>query len=140
MQRYSYEEMILVRCLEINSLVPHYWSELMLLAMQLLSEEERDELREMIFDVEKMVLETEVVPKEQEDGSIVWVERIRGDLSLYDIEMAIESNPDYYSYFERSDGQQVTKFDIERKLDRIKKWLYERVRQRSEGKRFHRFR
>lgn len=140
LQRYSYEEMILLRLLELNSLMPHVWSEMILLAEQLLSPEEREELHRRIFEVEKMVLETEVVPKEQPDGTVVWVERIKGDLSLYDIEMAIESNPDYYCYFERPDGQKVTKFDVERQLNKIKSWLYEKVRARAQGRRFQRFR
>ena len=106
----------------------------------MLSPEERDELHGMIFDVEKLVLETEVMPSEQEDGSVIWVERIKGKLSLYDIEMATESNPDYYAYFERSDGQKVTKFDVERRLDKIKQWLYTKVRERAQGRRFMRYR
>lgn len=111
-----------------------------MLAEQLLSQEERNELHKKIFDIEKFVLETEVVPKEYPDGSVVWVERIKGRLSLYDIEMALESNPDYYAYFERSDGSKVTKFDIERELSRIKAWIFEKVRLRSEGRRFSRMR
>ena len=132
--------MILLRLLELNSLLPHYWSELILLAEQLLEPDERLELHEKLFDVEKMVLETEIVPREQGDGTMLWVERIKGNLSLYDIEMAIESNPDYYCYFERPDGSKVTKFDVERELDRIKKWLYGLVRDRSKGRRFMRYR
>lgn len=130
---------MLVRILELNSLLPHYWSELLLLAEQLLSPAEREELHEMIFNVERLVLETEVIPKEVE-GKIVWVERIRGELSLYDIEMAIESNPDYYAYFMKEDGRMVTKFDVERELDRIKKWLFDKVRVRASTRRFTRFR
>lgn len=113
---------------------------MILLAEQLLEPDERLELHEKLFNVEKMVLETEVVPREQDDGTTLWVERIKGNLSLYDIEMAIESNPDYYCYFERPDGSKVTKFDVERELDRIKKWLYEKVRDRSQGRRFMRYR
>lgn len=138
--RYSYEEMILLRMLEINPLMPHYWSELLLLAEQLLDNDERRELHRMIFDVEKMVFETEIIPRELNDGRIVWVERIRGKLSLYDLEMAIESNPDYYAYFERQDGRSVTKFDIERELNNIKKWLFQKVRERASQRRFSRFR
>lgn len=126
--------------LELNELMPHYWSNLIMLAEQLLEDDERQKLYEMIFDVEKIVLETEMVQREQPDGTIVWVERIKGRLSLYDIEMAIESNPDYYAYFERPDGTKVTKFDVERKLNNIKGWLYEKVRERSQGRRFQRFR
>lgn len=87
-----------------------------------------------------MVFETEVIPKEQPDGTLLWVERISGQMSLYDIEMAIESNPDYYSYFTREDGHSVSKFDIERELNKIKSWLYAIVRERSQGRRFTRFR
>jgi len=132
--------MILLRLLELNELMPHYWSNLIMLAMQLLTPEEREELNQKIFDVEKLVLETEMVRRELSDGSSVWVERIKGRLSLYDIEMASESNPDFYSYFERPDGTQVSKFDVERQLNNIKGWLYEQVRDRSQGRRFTRFR
>jgi hypothetical protein len=113
---------------------------LFLLAEQLLSPEEREELHQRIFDIEKMVFEIEVIPRELDDGRLIWVERIKGHLSLYDIEMAIESNPDYYAYFTRDDGTSVSKFDIERQLDKVKKWLYSIVRDRSQGRRFSRFR
>lgn len=138
--RSSYEEIILGRLLSLNSLVPHYWSELILMAEQLLSNEERQELHSMIFEIERMVLETEILPREDQDGKLIWVEKIKGRLSLYDIEMAVESNPDYYAYFQKEDGSIVTKFDVERELDRIKAWLYEKVRLRSQGKRFARLR
>jgi hypothetical protein len=116
-----------------------------LLARQLLSDVENRELDEMIFEVEKLVLETELVPEEVVDPEtgkvrVLWVEKVIGRHSLYDIEMACESNPDYYSYFEKSDGMQVTKFDVERKLDVIRKWLYSKVRERSQGRRFQKFR
>ena len=97
-------------------------------------------MNEMIFNIEKMVLETEVVPKETEDGKLVWVERIASRLSLYDIEMALESNPDYYAYFEKEDGVKISKFDIERELNRIKIFLYTKVRQRASQRRFTKFR
>lgn len=139
MPSFSYEEMVLLRILNLNSLQPHYWSELIVLAEQLLSPEERYQLHEMIFDVEKMVFETEFVREEDEKGNLVWVERIRGDLSLYDIEMATESNPDYYSFFQREDGTILSKFDIERRLNRIRTWLFGIVRERSMKRRFRRF-
>ena len=85
-------------------------------------------------------METERFPREMVDGTVMWVERIRGELSLYDIEMAIESNPDFYAYFERADGLKVTKFDVERQLSRLKAWLFEKVRERSSGRRFNRLR
>ena len=68
--RYSYEEMILLRILELNPLLPHYWSEVILLAEQLLDDEEREELHEKIFNVEKLVLETERIPREMADGKV----------------------------------------------------------------------
>jgi len=111
-----------------------------MLAYQLLDPEEINELQAKIFEVEKMVLETELIKKEDDKGKTVWMERIKGDLSLYDIEMAIESNPDYYAFFERDDGTKISKFDIERRLNRIKEWIYTKVRVRSEGRRFARTR
>ena len=126
--------------LRVGACLSHYWSELILLAEQLLDDDEREELHAKIFDVEKMVLETERFPREMVDGTVMWVERIKGELSLYDIEMAIESNPDFYAYFERADGLKVTKFDVERQLSRLKAWLFEKVRERSSGRRFNRLR
>ena len=113
--------------------------------MQLLGPEDREKLQDMIFDVEKMVLETENVPEEyfdEEEGEtrIIWKQRVKGRLSLYDIEMAIESNPDYYAYFEKEDGARITKFDVERQLDKIRKWIYEVVREKAQGRRFQKFR
>ena len=61
-------------------------------------------------------------------------------MSLYDIEMAIESNPDYYAYFEKSNGTTITKFDIERELNKIKAWIYSKVREQAVGRKFSRFR
>ena len=94
----------------------------------------------MIFEVEKLVLETEVVPQKDDDGKLVWVERIKGELSLYDIEMCTESLPDYYAYFQKDDGTTVSKFDIERKFDKIRKWIMERVREKASNRRFTRMR
>jgi hypothetical protein len=113
---------------------------MILLADQLLTPEERLELYKMIFEVEKMVLETHMVQEETDDGESVWVEKVKGELSLYDVEMCMESLADYYAYFEREDGTTVTKFDVERKLNGIKRWLYDKVRQRSQGRRFNKFR
>ena len=97
-------------------------------------------MHEMIFDVEKMVFETEFVREEDEKGKFVWVERIKGDLSLYDVEMAMESNLDYFSFFQREDGTQISKFDVERALNRIRIWVFGIVRERSLKRRFRRFR
>ena len=60
--------------------------------------------------------------------------------SLYDIEMASESISDYFSYFVKDNGVVITKFDVERKLNNIKSWIYARVREKSTSRRFQRFR
>jgi hypothetical protein len=83
------------------------------------------ELKKMISDVEKIVLSDD---------------QLDAGFTLYDIEMAIESNPDYYAYFESEDGRFITKFDIERELNKIKTWIYERVRFRASQRRFSKFR
>jgi uncharacterized protein YacL (UPF0231 family) len=127
MMRYSYEEMILLRLLELNSLMPHYWSELFLLSFQLFDpkSEQYEALQQMIQDVEIMVLDDN---------------QLEAGFSLYDIEMALESNPDYYSFIEKNDGSVITKFDVERRLNNIKSWIYANVRERAVGRKFQRYR
>ena len=107
--------------------LPHYWSELFLLAFQLFEPDspEYNVLQENIMAIESLVFDE----KEMKAG-----------VSLYDIEMAIESNPDYYAYFETSSGNRVTKFDVERELNKIKQWIYAEVRTRASTRRFRRFR
>jgi hypothetical protein len=120
--------MLLLRLLEINSLIPHYWSELMLLAFQLFDPKtpEYEQLQVMIEEVEWMVF----TPDEINSG-----------FSLYDIEMAMESNPDFFSFFVMDDnGNMITKFDIERELNKIKSWIYSKVREKAIGRKFQRFR
>lgn len=134
----SYEEIILIRIMNTSSLQPHYWSELLSLANQLLDDQGRQKLQEMIAEVEQMVLETKRVREELPDGSVKWKTVVKGEASLYDIEMAIESNMDYYAYFEKEDGTIVTKFDIERRLDKIRKWIFDSVRERAANRRFSR--
>jgi hypothetical protein len=100
-----------------------------------------DEMR--YFQLQLKNIEDMVLSKEQ----------IAHGRSLYDIEMAIESNPDYYAYFENPRGahwlpgnlrkkrySEVTKFDVERELSKIKTWIFSVIRKRSETKRFSRFR
>jgi hypothetical protein len=90
--------------------------------------------------------------KEVED-TVLSKEHIAHGMSLYDIEMAIESNPDYYAYFEnprdpewkkghlrKTRFSEVTKFDVERELSKIKTWIFSVIRKRAETKRFSRFR
>lgn len=138
--RVTWEEINVMALYNLSSLSPHYYSQLVTIAEQLLTQEEREELNEMIFEVEKLVLETEVVPKDVGNGQVVWVERIRGEMSLYDVEMALESNNDYYSYFQKEDGVIISKFDVERQLDKIRKYVYECLRRHAEGMRFTRMR
>jgi hypothetical protein len=108
-------------------LLPHYYSELFLLAFQLFPPQSEDYavLQDAIREVEAMVLDED---------------ELAGGISLYDIEMAIESNPDYYSFFARGDGSIVTKFDVERELNKVKAWIYGRVREQATGRKFQRFR
>jgi len=108
-----------------DSLMPHYFSELFILSFQLFSDDELEALKKQIRDVELMIF----TPEE-----------IMYGLSLYDIEMALESNPDFHAYFERYDGSKVSKFDIERRLDSIRRWIFERVRTKAQSRRFSRFR
>lgn len=98
------------------------------LAFQLLDDKELEELRGGIASVEEMVLTDEQIAK---------------GMTLYDVEMAIESNPDYYAYFERETEHgiiRVTKFDVERELNKIREWIFLLVRVKSQGRRFRRFR
>jgi hypothetical protein len=152
--------MILLRTLELNSLIPHYWSELFLLAKQLLNEEEEKRLYRMVRELEQLVLEEEfwynhlscskcqyswktdsdwfefeVCPKcDSPDVRIV-----RERHSLYDIEMALESNKDFTAYFERY-GIPISKFDVERRLNKIKEWIFMIVKRKASQRRFKRFR
>jgi hypothetical protein len=127
-QRLSYEEVMLERAMNLNYLMPHYWSELFLVCFQLFdpTSKEYEDLQKMITEVELMIYS----PEELEQGTG----------SLFDIEMALESNPDFYSFFERPDGMIITKFDVERELNKIKQWVYARVREKAIGRKFTKFR
>jgi hypothetical protein len=136
LNKITWEEINVMSLYGLSTLQPHYYSQMILVAEQLLTVEEREELNQMIFEVEKMVLETEVMPVKQEDGKIIWVERIRGELSLYDVEM--ESLADYYAFFQKEDGTIISKFDVERRLDKVRKYVYGCLRTHAEGMRFNR--
>ena len=86
---------------------------------------EYEQLQGMIAEVEFIVLDED---------------QLEGGCSLYDIEMSIESNQDYFSFFERSDGIVVTKFDVERRLNNIKSFIYSQVRIKASGRKFQRYR
>lgn len=160
MVRFDYEEMIILRMVELNSLMPHYWSELFLLSRQLFTERTEElQLDKYIRQLEEDVLEEEEIYNCficQECGAKFrtrqdWfeiqecykcrssdVKLVEERLSLYDIEMALESNTDYNSYM-RKYGTKISKFDIERRLNTIKEWMYLKVRDKSQGRRFKRF-
>lgn len=95
------------------------------LSFQLFSDDELEALKLHIREIELMIFSPE---------------QLKYGYSLYDIEMALESNPDYYSYFERADGAKVTKFDVERRLDKVRQWIFMQVREKAKSKRFSRFR
>lgn len=158
--KFSYEELITLRLLELNPLLPHYWSEFFILAKQLLNEEQEKKLLKMIQDVENFTLEKENCYNNFscKDCKNKWktmedwfelekctkckssnIELLKDRQSLYDIEMAIESNADYTSYFERY-GERITKFDIERKLSKVKEWVFIIIKQKSVKRRFRKFR
>jgi predicted Zn-ribbon and HTH transcriptional regulator len=152
--------MIILRMIELNSMIPHYWSELFLLSKQLFTEPEEELMLEMfVRTLEEDVLEREYIynkfickkceykfmtrqdwfeiqqcPKCSSSDVRLVYER----MSLYDIEMALESNQDYNSYMRRY-GVKISKFDIERRLNTIKEWIYGKVREKSVGRRFKRF-
>jgi len=63
MQRMTYEEVVLFRMIELNQLMPHYWSELFLMSFQLFDplSEEYKELQQMIEGVEMMIFTPEEI-------------------------------------------------------------------------------
>ena len=138
MRPVSYQEIVLSSILRLSPLMPHYWSTLLSQAVQLLTPEEIAEMEKMIGRVEMMVNGVERVIVLDVEGNPQLKERSEGLLTLYDIEMAFESNQDYYAFFEREDGVRVTKFDIERELDKIRKWLFLKVKERAYSMRFSR--
>lgn len=156
----EYQELCLLRIIELNSLVPHYWSELFILAKQLLEDEEEKRMFVMVTALEHYVLEEEhwynVFVCKKCDHSWQtendWFEfetclkcgsynivLVKERHSLYDIEMALESNKDFTAYFTRY-GQQIYKFDVERRLNKIKEWIFVLVKQKSSQRRFKRWR
>jgi len=138
-----------------------YWSEFFSISLQLLNEQETEKLTAHIREVEKFVLEEQYWynyfrcanenchHKWKTDSD--WIERekcpvcgagsaklLQDRHTLYDIEMAIESNPDYTSFFKRY-STDIYKFDIERKLDAIRRWVFRIIKERASNRRFRRF-
>jgi len=134
----SYSEIVLHQIMSLSPYMPGYWSQLFTVATQMLEADELVEMEKMIGKVEMIVNGSDTKVEVMEDGTVILVETSKGQLTLYDIEMAFESNPDYYAFFERDDGIKVTKFDIERELDRIRKWLFLKVKDRAHNMRFTR--
>ena len=138
MRPVSYQEIVLHQIMSLSPYMPGYWSQLFTVATQLLDADELVEMEKMITKVEMLVNGEERKVEIMEDGSVNIVSVPKGRLTLYDIEMAYESDPDYYACFEREDGIKVTVFDIERELDKIRKWLFLKVKDRAYGMRFTR--
>jgi len=136
--RIQYEEILLHSIFALHPLTPKYWSQLLWMCSQLLSVEQLHELEKKLGQVEMLVNGKERYIEKQPNGEIVIRERSAGTYTLYDIEMAFESLPDYLAYFQREDGTKVTKFDIERELDKIRKWIFWIVREKAYNTRFTR--
>jgi len=122
--RYEWTEMLVVRLMELNSMMPHYYSELFLLANQLLEGEDNVQLHLMIENIERMCLSID--------------ERKKG-LVFYDVEMMLESSQDYSSYFEHDDGKRVYKLDVDRELSKIKSFIFDKVKEIGSQRRFSKF-
>ncbi len=133
-----YQEIVLHQIMSLHPLQPHYWSALFVQATQLLDDSEISEMERRIAKVEMLVNGVERYMDTDDEGNAVTRIRPKGSLTLYDIEMASESNPDYYSFFERDDGVKVTKFDIERELEKIRKWIFLKVKEKAYSTRFTR--
>ncbi|MBR9700906.1 hypothetical protein GOV11_03510 [Candidatus Woesearchaeota archaeon] len=134
----QYQEIVLHQIMSLHILQPHYFSSLFHIATQLLDEDEILEMERRIGLVEMMVNGEDKYIDFDEKGNSVVRARPKGGLTLYDIEMALESNLDYYAYFEREDGVKITKFDVERELDKVKRYIFLRVKEKAYGMRFTR--
>ncbi len=160
--QYDYNEMMILRLIELNSLIPHYWSEFLILSFQLLDTDQQKLLKKRIQEIESMVLEEDSLYnvyrcdgpkclfkfKTKRDWYDIThcpkcghkqVSTVIDRLSLYDIEMAMESNNDYNAFFVNK-GVKVTKFDVERKLNKIKQYVFNIIRETATKRRFKRAR
>jgi predicted Zn-ribbon and HTH transcriptional regulator len=132
----------------------------MVLAFQLLNTDEQKILKKQIEEIEQMVLEDDVLFNVYKcnDCKYKWktktdwfdiqgcpkcrgmnIVSLQERQSLFDIEMACESNRDYNAFFLRY-GDRVDKFSIERRLIKIKQWVFMIIRERAGSRRFKRFR
>jgi hypothetical protein len=138
MRPIPYQEIVLHQLMSLNSLLPHYYSMLLSLSVQLLNDDEIAEMERMIGKVEMMVNGEERRLVMGDDGEPHIVVTSKGEYTLYDIEMVFESHQDYYAFIERDDGVRITRFDVERELDKIRKFIYMKVKQRALSMRFTR--
>jgi len=94
------------------------------MANQLLEGEDNIQLHAMIENIERMCLSID--------------ERKKG-LIFYDVEMMIESSMDYSAYFEHDNGKRVYKLDVDRELNKIKAFIFEKVKELGSQRRFSKF-
>jgi len=135
-RRIQYEEILLHSIFGLHPMQPMYWSTFFWLCSQLLTVEQMKELEQRLGKVEMLVNGKERFIEKLSNGEIIIKERPAGSLSTYDIEMAFNSSDDYYAFFERPDGVKITKFDIEREFDKIRKWVFLIVREKAYNTRF----
>ena len=157
-QKIDFEEAILIRILSLSPLMPHYWSDFFVNSRLLLSSDEEIQLGRYIRDVERFVLEEDYwfnffrckscgkSFQTEDDWYMVSgcrscksrdIELVSEKQTLYDIEMAIESNRDFTAYFEKY-GTAISKFDVERRLNKIKEWIFTLIKERAKTRRFKR--
>jgi predicted Zn-ribbon and HTH transcriptional regulator len=159
-RKMEFEEIVILKIINTSTLMPHYWSDFVVTAKQLLNHEQEKRLASMVREVEKMVLEEEfyynVFVCKSKECNHVWrteddwyevascpkcksydAKLVQERHSLYDIEMAIESNRDFTAFFNRY-GAKIYKFDIERKLNKIKEWVFVIVKEKAQSRRFTR--
>jgi len=133
----------------------------MILAFQLLEPEEQKVLKQKIEEIEKSVLEDDVLYNRYKCLSCGYKFRSKTDWfdlkkgcprcndiniktvkdrnSLWDIEFSMESNQDFGAFFIRY-GDRIYKTDLERKLVKIKQYIFIKIRELASSRRFKRFR
>jgi hypothetical protein len=67
------------------------------------------------------------------------IKTVKDRQSLYDVEFATESKQDFGAFFLRY-GDRIYKIDVERKLIKIKQYIFMRIRDLASSRRFKRFR
>ena len=67
------------------------------------------------------------------------IKTVNDRISFFDIELSMESNRDFGAFFLRY-GERISKNDVERKLVKIKSWIFASIHQQASQRRFKRFR